>query len=168
MRNPKVMPFILPIARIAPAGVLILALVVSGCSALRFPGVYRIDIPQGNFVTEDMLGQLQPGMTPDQVRYVLGQPTLIDPFTPDAWFYPMVYQPGRGKKVEQRIVVHFDNGVYAWHEGEVIEDFRRKVTGQQDRELQERLRQQERDRESAPSVPPSAEPGVNEPGVPSI
>ena len=37
-------------------------LALSGCSSLRFPGVYRIDIPQGNFVTEDMLAELKPGM----------------------------------------------------------------------------------------------------------
>ena len=42
-------------------------LALSGCSSLRFPGVYRIDIPQGNFVTEDMLAELKPGMTPAQI-----------------------------------------------------------------------------------------------------
>lgn len=156
--------------RILPASLLALALVTAGCSGLRFPGVYRIDIPQGNFVTEDMLNQLRPGMTPEQVRYVLGQPTLVDPFTPDIWFYPMVYQPGRGEKVQQRIVVHFDNGLYSGHEGDVIPDFRRRVTSQQDRELEERLREQERAREASetPQQPVILGPEANEPGLPPI
>ncbi|MEY1660865.1 outer membrane protein assembly factor BamE [Alcanivorax sp. REN37] len=150
-------------------------LLASGCSSLRFPGVYRIDIPQGNFVTEDMLSQLEPGMSAEQVRYVLGQPTLLDPFTPNAWYYPMVYQPGKGKKVSQRIVVHFSNGVYASHEGEVIDDFRSKVRGQQDRELDRRLREQQRNTTQAddepdqrkPIVPPAQSPDGpgQQPGV---
>ncbi|MFN3714700.1 MAG: outer membrane protein assembly factor BamE [Alcanivoracaceae bacterium] len=126
---------------------LVAALVVSGCSTLRFPGVYRIDIPQGNFVTEDMLNQLNPGMSPDQVRYVLGMPTLVDPFTPDTWFYLMSLQPGKGDPVEQQIVVHFRDGGYSHHDGEVIADFRSKVGASQDRELASQADQQRRARE---------------------
>ncbi|MCG8391914.1 MAG: outer membrane protein assembly factor BamE [Pseudomonadales bacterium] len=110
-------------------------LAAAGCSTLRFPGVYRIDIPQGNFVTEDMLSELQPGMTPDQVRYVLGAPTLVDPFTPDVWFYPMTYRPGKGEKVSQNIEVYFENGRYARYEGQVIDDFKAKTSGRSDLEL---------------------------------
>ncbi|PKM22458.1 MAG: outer membrane protein assembly factor BamE [Gammaproteobacteria bacterium HGW-Gammaproteobacteria-14] len=126
--------------------ILILATTV-GCSTLRFPGVYRIDIPQGNFVTEEMLGQLSPGMSPEQVRYVLGMPTLIDPFTSDTWFYLMTLQPGKGEKLEQQIVVHFNDGSYSHHEGEVIADFLTKVTAPDDRELATRADQQRRSSE---------------------
>lgn len=126
---------------------LILTVLTTGCSNLRFPGVYRIDIPQGNFVTEDMLKQLSPGMTPEQVRYVMGMPTLVDPFTPDTWFYLMNLRPGKGEVVEQEIVVHFRDGSYSHHEGEVIADFRSKVIAPQDRELASRADQQRRERD---------------------
>ena len=116
----------------------------AGCSNLRFPGVYRIDIPQGNFVTEDMLDQLSPGMRPEQVRYVMGMPTLVDPFTPDTWFYLMTLQPGKGETVEQQIVVHFRDGLYSHHEGEVLADFRTRVTAPQDRQLASQADQQRR------------------------
>jgi outer membrane protein assembly factor BamE len=122
--------------------ILALTVLTAGCSNIRFPGVYRIDIPQGNFVTEDMLDQLNPGMSPEQVRYVMGMPTLIDPFTPDTWFYLMTLQPGKGDTVEQQIVVHFREGSYSHHEGEVIADFRSKVTAPQDRELASRADKQ--------------------------
>ena len=115
---------------------LISLLATAGCSSLRFPGVYRIDIPQGNFVTEDMLSELQPGMSPEQVRYVLGAPTLVDPFTPDLWLYPMTYRPGKGDKVSQTISVYFENGTYSRYEGEVIDDFKAETSGRNDLELQ--------------------------------
>lgn len=115
---------------------LISLLATAGCSTLRFPGVYRIDIPQGNFVTEDMLSELQPGMSPEQVRYVLGAPTLVDPFTPDLWLYPMTYRPGKGDNVSQNIAVHFENGTYSRYEGKVIDDFKAKTSGRNDLQLQ--------------------------------
>ena len=42
------------------------------------PGVHRFPIQQGNIVTQDMIDQLQPGMTRAQVRYVLGTPMIAD------------------------------------------------------------------------------------------
>lgn len=51
--------------------------VISGCS---YVGVYKRDIPQGNLVTEEMVDQLQPGMTQEQVTYVMGRPLLEAPF----------------------------------------------------------------------------------------
>ena len=127
--------------------VLTLTALSTACSTVRFPGVYRIDIPQGNFVTEEMVDQLSPGMSPEQVRYVMGMPTLIAPFTPDTWFYLMRLQPGEGDIVEQQIVVHFREGAYSHHEGEVIADFRSKVIAPQDRDLASQADQQRRTRE---------------------
>ena len=127
--------------------ILVLLALLSGCSTLRFPGVYRIDIPQGNFVTTDMLAQLQPGMTPDQVRYVLGVPTLVDPFTPDTWFYLMTYQPGKGEPVDQQIVVHFADGAYSHYDGEVIPDLQSKTQAEKDQELERKAERQREDSE---------------------
>ena len=117
--------------------ILLIALValLAGCSNLRFPGVYRIDIPQGNFVTQDMLDQLAAGMSEEQVQYVLGAPTLRDPFTPDTWFYLMTYQPGKGDRVTQDIVVYFENGVFARYEGEVNRNFNR-TAAKRDKDLE--------------------------------
>lgn len=131
--------------RIPVALILTALLATTGCSTLRFPGVYRIDIPQGNFVTEEMLDELQPGMNPDQVRYVLGAPTLVDPFTPDLWLYPMTYRPGKGENVSQNIAVHFENGTYSHHEGEVIEDFKAKTSGRNDLQLQRKAEDRKED-----------------------
>lgn len=132
--------------KLVPA-ILVALLCLSGCSTVRFPGVYRVDIPQGNFVTSDMLVKLAPGMTPDQVRYVMGVPSLVDPFTQDTWFYLMTYQPGKGEAVDQQIIVHFDNGVYSHHDGEVIKDLQKKTQAEKDQALQKKADQQRRDSE---------------------
>lgn len=144
---------------------LMVAALIAGCDTLRFPGVYRIDIPQGNFVTEDMLTELRPGMTPEQVRYVLGPPTLQDPFTEGSWRYLMRYIPGDGDTVEQQIIVHFDNQRYSHYEGEVVDDLKSKTSGRSDRELQEKARQRQGadEDEAEPELDPAPEPVADEP-----
>ena len=65
-------------------------LVLSGCGFVpRIPGVspYRIDIQQGNYISQDMVGQLKPGMSKEQVRLTLGTPLLTDIFHADHWDY---------------------------------------------------------------------------------
>jgi outer membrane protein assembly factor BamE len=120
--------------------VLSFCLLLSACSSLDFPWVYRIDIPQGNFVTSDMVAKLQPGMTPSQVRFVMGPPMLVDPFTPDTWFYLMTYRPSHGKTVDQNLVVYFKDGHYTHYSGQVIKDFQQKTQGRKDTELMEKAR----------------------------
>src|SRR4051812_46517976 len=41
---------------------------------------YRPDIQQGNFVSQEMLAQIKPGQTRDQVKFLLGTPLLTDVF----------------------------------------------------------------------------------------
>lgn len=146
------------------------AVLLTGCSKFRFPGVYRIDIPQGNFTTEDMLSQLRPGMTPDQVTYVMGEPILIDPFTDNAWFYPMIYQPGKGEKTEQRIVVYFEKGYFSHYDGHVIDVLNHQVAEKQDKELERRRQEQERERADTKHSPITLENDDaphHQPGVPT-
>lgn len=99
---------------------MVISLLLAGCSNLRFPGVYRIDIEQGNIVDAGMLEQLKPGLDPAQVRYVLGTPQLVDPFTPERWVYLYRLRRGSGDLVESRIVVWFENGVLARWEGQPL------------------------------------------------
>ena len=49
---------------------------LGACSFVGFPGVYKIDVEQGNIVTPEMVGQLKPGMSRRQVRFILGTPLL--------------------------------------------------------------------------------------------
>lgn len=81
-------------------------LALAGCS---FPGVYKIDIQQGNVVTQDMIDQLRPGMTRRQVRFIMGNPLLTDTFHADRWDYLYSLQPGGGERQQERISVIFNS-----------------------------------------------------------
>ena len=85
------------------------ALFLSACAigALQFPGVYKISIPQGNVITQDMVDQLRPGMTKRQVVFVMGTPLVRDPFHQDRWDYIYSFQPGGGERGQERITVFF-------------------------------------------------------------
>jgi outer membrane protein assembly factor BamE len=83
--------------------------VLAVCLALGACKTHRIDIQQGNLITEDEVAQLQPGMTKREVRYILGTPLIVDPFHQNRWdyFYSL---DRRGKDlVKRRITVVFDN-----------------------------------------------------------
>ena len=70
---------------------------------------YRIDIQQGNVVTDSQVSQLRPGLTKREVRYILGTPLVVDPFHQNRWdyFYSL---DARGKEtVQRRITIVFEN-----------------------------------------------------------
>lgn len=80
---------------------------------------YRIDIRQGNYIDQSMVAQLKHGMTPDQVRFVLGSPLIVDPFHVGRWDYVYRFQSGKGD-VQQRIIsVFFEDGLLAYLDGDV-------------------------------------------------
>ena len=88
-----------------------LSLTLAGCnnvSSLDFPGVYKIGIPQGNIITQEMVDQLRPGMTKRQVIFVMGTPLVRDPYHQNRWDYVYNYQPGGGVRGQERISVFFD------------------------------------------------------------
>ncbi len=84
------------------------AVALVGCSSYGFPGVYKINVEQGNIVTLEMLDQLKPGMTRRQVRYILGTPLIEDPFHQDRWEYLYLIRNGESTIAETRLSVYFD------------------------------------------------------------
>lgn len=80
---------------------------------------YRIDVRQGNYVSQEMIAQLKKGMTRDQVRYVLGTPLLVDTFRTDRWDYVYLYVPGKGEGQKRAISVYFENDLLVRVEGDV-------------------------------------------------
>lgn len=99
-------------------------LTIAACSSM--PDVtssitpYRIDIRQGNFVTQDMVAQLKPGMTKDQVRFVLGTPLVADIFHAARWDYVYRFQPGRGELQQRRLTVYFEDSKLSRVAGDVV------------------------------------------------
>ncbi|HSS46748.1 MAG TPA: outer membrane protein assembly factor BamE [Burkholderiales bacterium] len=78
-----------------------LALFLTACSPTVLITPHKIDVQQGNVVTQDMLDKVKPGMTKSQVRFVLGTPLISDPFHANRWDY--VYRFNKaGKLTESR------------------------------------------------------------------
>ena len=102
---------------------LLLIMLAAGCRQVpMLPGIspHRIDIQQGNYVTQDMVAKLKPGMTKSQVRFALGTPLIVDPFHSDRWDYIYVLQK-RGRVVEQRrIVVLFQGDKLTRIDGDIV------------------------------------------------
>jgi outer membrane protein assembly factor BamE len=84
-----------------------LLLACSNIGNMDFPGVYKISIPQGNIITQEMVDQLRPGMTKRQVIFVMGTPLVRDPFHQDRWDYVYNFQPGGGIRGQERVSVFF-------------------------------------------------------------
>lgn len=68
----------------------------------RIISEYRIDIQQGNVLTQEMVAQLKPGLTKDQVRFILGTPMLMDMFHANRWDYVYRLQKGSNGAIEMR------------------------------------------------------------------
>lgn len=81
---------------------------------------YRIDVRQGNYVTQDMVARLKPGMTRDQVRFALGTPLVADLFHANRWDYVYRFEPGRGEVQLRRLVVFFEDDKLARVGGDVV------------------------------------------------
>ena len=91
--------------------ILLIALAItclSACSFVGFPGVYKIDVEQGNIVTQEMADQLKPGMSRRQVRFIMGTPLIEDTFNQDRWDYPYVKRNGLNVLSESLLTVEFE------------------------------------------------------------
>jgi len=92
--------------------------VVAGCgSNFGFPGVYRINVEQGNVVNEEMVEKLRPGLNKRQVRYIMGTPLIEDSFHDDRWDYRYLLRNGNETLAETRLTLWFDGDELARAEG---------------------------------------------------
>ena len=80
---------------------------------------YKMDVQQGNVVTQDMIAKVQPGMSRSQVRFALGTPLIVDPFRTDRWDYVYLYQKAGVLTEQRRIAVIFKDDKLVRIEGDV-------------------------------------------------
>ena len=81
----------------------IIPLILAACA-------HKIDIQQGNVLSEEKLGLVHQGMEARQVRQLLGTPMLNDPFHPDRWDYYYSMQKGTAVQERYRATLFFNNG----------------------------------------------------------
>ena len=90
--------------------------------------VYKLRVQQGNIVTPEMLEQLKPGMSKNQVAFVMGNPVLKDSFSTRQWDYLYRQERREDNITQYHIRVHFDQGQkYSHYEGELPEETNDKL-----------------------------------------
>lgn len=97
-------------------------LLLSGCQGF----IFRMDIPQGNYLTQKEVDKLRINMTKEQVAFVLGNSILPDMFADDTWYY--IYKMKRGmtgQHVKKALIIKFEEDRIVAIEGdfETSEDF---------------------------------------------
>ena len=80
--------------------------------------MYKLDVNQGNYITQDQVEKLKVGQTRAQVRSALGTPLLADVFHGNRWDY--MYEFNRqGRTLERRrFTVYFADDKLARWEGD--------------------------------------------------
>jgi outer membrane protein assembly factor BamE len=86
------------------------------------PGVtpYKIDIQQGNYISQEMVAGLKPGMSKEEVRLALGTPLLTDIFHADRWDYLYWREKPGAKREQRKLTVFFEDGRLTRIDGDVV------------------------------------------------
>jgi outer membrane protein assembly factor BamE len=110
---------------LAAAAAALAVVAAAGCATvdtylptLRSFGLYRMDINQGNYLSQDMVDRLRAGQAKQQVRQLLGTPLLASAFRDNRWDYSYMFMR-QGRIVELRtFTVYFVDDKLARWEGD--------------------------------------------------
>jgi outer membrane protein assembly factor BamE len=88
---------------------LLVSLTLTSCSTIlnNLPGVYSLEIQQGNMIDQNMIDQLRPNMDKRQVLYIMGSPMLVDFFHKNRWDYVYSVQSSGEDPVEKKAFLVF-------------------------------------------------------------
>ncbi len=98
---------------------IIVAMILSTSACKNW--IYRIDVPQGNYLDDRDVKKLRISMTKEQVIYVLGRPVVEDSFDEDTWYYIYEMKRGmskRGEDFKKDLIINFEDGKLIKVEGD--------------------------------------------------
>ena len=99
------------------------AVTLSGCSfglpKLKVPRVHKISVQQGNVITQEMIDRLKPGMTRNQVAYIMGEPVIRNTFDEDRWDYLYTIEVPGIFAQQIHVTLFFENEVLAYFTGDL-------------------------------------------------
>lgn len=105
---------------IRPIGALAVALafatILSSCA---LPRVYKVTVQQGNVITQKMVDRLRPGMTQEQVAYVMGEPVIKNPFDQDRWDYVYTLRVPGVVNDHMKVSLFFTDGLLSHFVGDL-------------------------------------------------
>lgn len=83
------------------------------------PLFYRIDVQQGNALEQPNVSRLEPGMSKNQVQFIMGTPLLVDVFHQDRWDYYYGMKRGNGEIEKKHIALFFEDDKLVRTEGDL-------------------------------------------------
>jgi len=93
--------------------IVLISVLLAACGSARLPTFtpYKVEIRQGNLITQDMRAKIKLGMTQSQVKAALGAPLINDVYHANRWDYFYSFEQ-QGKIVEnQRLTLYFAKDV---------------------------------------------------------
>ena len=79
---------------------------------------YKVEVVQGNFVSKEQVDALEPGMSRDQVRQILGSPLVTSLFHGDRWDYVFTLKRKGVQEQQRRLTVYFKGDAMERVEGD--------------------------------------------------
>jgi outer membrane protein assembly factor BamE len=86
-----------------PTGILIVLITSSACGL-----IYKQNIQQGNALEQDDIDELYIGMNKRQVSFVLGSPSVHDPFNQQRWDYVQTFSRRGNEMIQRTVTLHFE------------------------------------------------------------
>ncbi len=88
---------------------LLISITILASLSLTACAIHRVDVQQGNVIDPDAVAQLKPGITQEQVIFLMGTPLIIDVFRNDRWDY--VYTLKKKDNIEkEKLTLFFKDG----------------------------------------------------------
>ena len=94
------------------------ALVLVGSASCTLPRVYRLTVQQGNVITQEMVDGLKPGMTREQVAFIMGEPVIRNPFDANRWDYVYTLRVPGYVDDNMKLSLFFSDGVLTRFSGD--------------------------------------------------
>lgn len=85
---------------------LLATVLTTGCGL-----IYKQNIQQGNAIEQEDLDELYIGMNQRQVLFVLGTPSVKDPFRPERWDYVQTFSRRGNEPVKRTVTLYFEDGL---------------------------------------------------------
>ena len=82
-------------------------ILLSSCSIFT---PYTAPVQQGKIIPQAVIKDIRPGMSKQQIEYLLGSPDIIDPFAEEQWSYVYTFQERIDMPIQQKkIILVFDH-----------------------------------------------------------
>ena len=104
-----------PFAVVGATVLIAAATLVTSCN---LPRVYRLTVQQGNVITQEMVDSLKPGMTREQVAFIMGEPVVRNPFDNSRWDYVYTLRVPGYVDDKAKMSLFFTDGVLSHFTGD--------------------------------------------------